>query len=228
MQNNNDMIKFRNIRADELEVRVAEKKDGYMSVLVYKDSRVDMRILDETVGNDNWIVQYKREGDTLLCGIGIYVEKHKAFIHKWAAGAETNYEKTKGEQSDALKRSGFVWGIGRALYSAPKIRIPETNAKLSVSKIEYEEDKITDLQIVDWNGNVVFDYVQGKVQPIQEIDRADILKAVCGELKEAGEDREQLKKFYYYYESKADSFERFSAKTVRNLWNKWLERANSR
>lgn len=216
------MIKFRNIRADELEVRVAEKKDGYMNVLVYKDSRVDMRILDETVGNDGWIVQYKREGDTLLCGIGIYVEKHKAFIYKWAAGAESNYEKVKGEQSDALKRSGFVWGIGRALYSAPKIRIPETNSKLSVSKIEYsEDDKITDLEIVDRKGNVVFNYVDGRIVPIQEINRADVLKAVCSEFKEAGENTEQLKKFYYYYQERCENFDTWNTNLVRKLWEKW-------
>lgn len=220
------MIKFRNICADELEVRVAEKKDGYMNVLVYKDSRVDMRILDETVGNDGWIVQYKREGDTLLCGIGIYVEKHKAFIYKWAAGAESNYEKVKGEQSDALKRSGFVWGIGRALYSAPKIRIPETNSKLSVSKIEYsEDDKITDLEIVDRKGNVVFNYVDGRIVPIQEINRTDVLKAVCSELKIAGEDTKQLLKFFEYYSKKAETFDVWNARLVRKLWDKWKERA---
>lgn len=220
------MIKFRNIRADELEVRVAEKKDGYMNVLVYKDSRVDMRILDETVGNDGWIVQYKREGDTLLCGIGIYVEKHKAFIYKWAAGAESNYEKVKGEQSDALKRSGFVWGIGRALYSAPKIRIPETNSKLSVSKIEYsEDDKITDLEIVDNKGKVVFNYVDGQIKPVQEINRADVLKAVCSELKESGENTEQLKKFFYYYQERCENFDTWNTNLVRKIWNKWKERA---
>ncbi len=221
------MIKFRNIRADELEVRVAEKKDGYMNVLVYKDSRVDMRILDETVGNDGWIVQYKREGDTLLCGIGIYVEKHKAFIYKWAAGAESNYEKVKGEQSDALKRSGFVWGIGRALYSAPKIRIPETNSKLSVSKIEYsEDDKITDLEIVDRKGNVVFNYVNGRIVPIQEINRADVLKAVCSEFKEAGENTEQLKKFFYYYQDRCENFDTWNTNLVRKLWEKWKAKSD--
>lgn len=116
------MIEFRNLRADELEVRVGRKfNNGKVELLVYKNSRVDMAILDATVGNDNWVVQYKREGETLLCGIGIYCEKHKAFVYKWAAGAETTFEKTKGEQSDALKRAGFVWGLGRSLYSAPKI-----------------------------------------------------------------------------------------------------------
>ena len=135
----------------------------------------------------------------------------------------------KGEQSDALKRSGFVWGIGRALYSAPKIRIPETNAKLSVSKIEYsEEDKITDLQIVDWKGNVVFNFANGKVKPVEEADRVDTLKVVCSELKGAGEDKSQLLKFFNYYQERCESFDSWNVKLVRKLWGKWIERADSR
>lgn len=217
------MIKFRNLRADELEVRVGEKrKDGKMTLLVYKDSRVDMRVLDETVGNDNWIVQYKREGETLLCGIGIYCEKHKAFIYKWAAGAETSYEKTKGEQSDALKRAGFVWGVGRSLYSAPKIVVPESDAKHSVSEIDYYEDgKIKDLVVVDWNGNPVFNYKDGKVCKIAEPSRIDVLKAFCRKTLNAGGEEGLLKNFYNYWESKADTFDVWNEKVLLKLWDKY-------
>ena len=154
MENKMECIKFRNLRADELEVRVSDKKNGKMSLLVYKDARVDMRILDETVGNENWVVQYKREGDSLFAGIGIYSEKHKAFIYKWSAGAPSNYEAVKGESSDAFKRSGFMWGIGRSLYSCPKIVVPESNARHYVSRIDYDEKgNVKDLQIKDWNDN---------------------------------------------------------------------------
>ena len=227
------MIKFRNLRADELEVRVGEKrKDGKMTLLVYKDSRVDMRVLDETVGNDDWAVIYKREGDTLLCGIGIYCEKHKAFIYKWAAGSPSNFEATKGEQSDSLKRAGFVWGIGRSLYSTPKIVVPESNAKFSVSKIEYDEDgMINELRIVDWNGNEVWRFVDGKVssdiasEAEPEIDRHELLKIVCGELKqEEGVDRQNLLKFFNYYEAKVDTFDKWNAMLIHRLWDKWKSR----
>lgn len=218
---------FRNPRADELEVRVADKKDGYMNLLVYKDSRFDLRVLDDTVGNENWAVNYKREGDTLLGGIGIYSKVHNAFIWKWAAGAESNYEQTKGEQSDALKRAGFAWGIGRVLYTAPKIRIPESNYKHKVAYIDYDEkgQKIKDLQIVDSKGNLVFNYMDFKVMPIEEADRVDVLKAVCAELKTQPDiDKENLKKFYYYYEQRCEGFDTWSAGLVRNLWKKWSSR----
>ena len=227
------MIKFRNLRADELEVRVGEKrKDGKMTLLVYKDSRVDMRVLDETVGNDDWAVIYKREGDTLLCGIGIYCEKHKAFIYKWAAGSPSNFEATKGEQSDSLKRAGFVWGIGRSLYSTPKIVVPESNVKFNVSNIEYDEEgKITDLKIVDWNGNVAWEMKDGKVAKVAEqteepeIDRLELLKTVCGELKhEEGVDKQNLLKFFNYYETRAESFDKWNARLIQKLWDKWKSR----
>ena len=221
-------FKFRNLEANELEVRVGEKKNGYMTLLIFKDSRVDMDILDETVGNENWCTTYDRVGDTLICRLGIYSDKHKAFIFKSAAGSPSNFEAIKGEQSDALKRAGFVWGIGRGLYSAPKIRIPESNATHSVSKIEYnDKGKIKDLQIVDWNGKVVFDFKDGKqvkVEEPEEIDREDVLKAVCGELKESGADRKQLKKFYYYYQERYDKFDNWNAKLVRKLWEKWISK----
>lgn len=225
-------FKFRNINADELEVRVAEKKNGRMNLLIYKDSRVDMRILDETVGNENWVPIYKREGDTLLCGIGIWSKVHNAFIYKWAAGAPSNYEATKGEQSDALKRAGFVWGIGRGLYSAPKIRIAESNATFRVKSITYDDnDQIKDLQIVDWNDNIVFNYEDYRFSAVEEedkeveIDRVELLKTICGEIKnQDGVDKKELTKFYYFYESKAEGFGNWNEKIIRKLWNSWNER----
>lgn len=220
------MIEFRNLRADELEVRVGRKfNNGKVELLVYKNSRVDMAILDATVGNDNWVVQYKREGETLLCGIGIYCEKHKAFIYKWAAGAETTFEKTKGEQSDALKRAGFVWNIGRSLYTAPKIIVePENEYETwSVEEIGYDtNDRISDLVITDSKGNVVFNFHNGKKQKIQDIDNVEILRTFCSEMKgEEGIDKNELLKFFNYYSKILPQWENVSMKTIRNLYKKW-------
>lgn len=219
------MIEFRNLRANELEVRVGRKlNNGKVELLVYKNSRVDMAILDATVGNDNWVVQYKREGETLLCGIGIYCEKHKAFVYKWAAGAETTFEKTKGEQSDALKRAGFVWGVGRSLYSAPKIYVPCDNEyeQFYVQDIGYDDnDKIKDIVIVDSKGSIVFNYRDGRVQKIVDIDPVEILTTVCSKLKVAGEDYKELGKFFNYYKNKLGTFDNVSSKTIMTLWNKW-------
>ena len=41
---------FRLLQADEIEARVSTVTEKGCSVLLYKDARCDMRILDETVG----------------------------------------------------------------------------------------------------------------------------------------------------------------------------------
>lgn len=222
-------IKFRNLRADELEVRVGERKNGKMTLLVYKDARVDANILDETVGQFGWACQFKEEKGTLFAGIALKSEDG-TWIWKWDAGAPSNFEKEKGEASDAFKRAAFKWGIGRGLYTAPKIRVDESNATHKVSYINYDEKgRIKDLTIVDWNDSVVFNYRDGKVAPVEaepQMDRVELLKTICGELKhQEGVDRDNLLKFYKYYESRAESFERWNEKIIRKLYRNWCERS---
>lgn len=219
-----DRIKFRQLRADEIEVRVGDKKNGKMSLLLFQDARCGMRILDETVGEYGWVCNYRREGESLFCGIAIKAPDG-TWLWKWNAGAPSNFEATKGEASDAFKRSCVLWGIGRSLYSAPKIRIPESNATHRVSKIEYDENgNICDLQIVDWNGNVVYNLEDGKETKVSEISREDVLKAVCSELKETVEDTQKLKKFFYYYQERCENFESWNANLVRKLFDKWMSK----
>lgn len=95
-------------------------------LLAYKDARVDMSILDETVGPMNWQNEYKRDSKGVLqCGIGIKQDtkegEYSEWTWKWSNGTESMTEKEKGEYSDAFKRAGFMWGIGRHLYDFPSI-----------------------------------------------------------------------------------------------------------
>jgi len=89
-------------------------------LLAYKDARVDMSILDDVVGVGNWQNDYKRDSKGVLqCGIGIKCDDE--WIWKWSNGTESMTEKEKGEYSDAFKRAGFMWGIGRHLYDFPNL-----------------------------------------------------------------------------------------------------------
>ena len=45
---------FRDLRADEIDVRLQSVKQNGLVLLLYKDARCDMNILDETVGAENW------------------------------------------------------------------------------------------------------------------------------------------------------------------------------
>ena len=42
-------MEFRLLKADEIDVRVAQVKESGCSLLLYKDARVDMNILDTTI-----------------------------------------------------------------------------------------------------------------------------------------------------------------------------------
>lgn len=141
-------LKFRDLRADEIECRIGTVKEGKgVSLLLYKDARCDQIILDETVGAMNWQKHYSR--DNANCIISIWDEDKKQWIEKEDTGTESKTEAEKGLASDSQKRSGFAWGIGRELYSSPFIWISGASKfdKFYVRDIEIVNKKITKLTI---------------------------------------------------------------------------------
>lgn len=115
-------MKFRALKADEIDVRVGGVYAKGVTMLLYKNARVDMQILDETVGEFNWQRDHKEVKGNLYCGIGI--NSGCEWVWKYDCGTESFSDKEKGEASDAFKRAGFNWGIGRELYTAPFIWLP--------------------------------------------------------------------------------------------------------
>jgi hypothetical protein len=170
------MSKFRVLKPEEIEVKVKQVTEKGAVALIYKTSRVDMDILDETVGAENWQSEYQEIKGNLYCGIGIKDETTQDWVWKWDCGIESRSDgdgnEKKGEASDAFKRAGVQWGIGRELYTAPFIFLPlETvsNGKgyklknpfsrFDVKEIEYTESrKISKITIVDERGREVFQY----------------------------------------------------------------------
>jgi len=122
-------LEFRDLRADEIECRVATCSEKGISLLLYKDARCDMNILDETVGAMNWQRTHSRENAN--CTVSIWDEEKKQWIGKEDVGTESNTEAVKGLASDSFKRACFNWGIGRELYTAPFIRIPATECNMT-------------------------------------------------------------------------------------------------
>ena len=51
--------KFRLLNENDIEVRVKKVTEKGAVALLYKTARVDMDILDETVGPENWTDDYK-------------------------------------------------------------------------------------------------------------------------------------------------------------------------
>lgn len=145
-------MNFRLLRADEIDCRVALLKDSGLSLLLYKDARVDQNILDETVGAMNWQRRHTRENAN--CIVSIWDKDKMQWIEKEDTGTESFTEKEKGLASDSFKRACFNWGIGRELYSAPFIWIKAADTIIEnekgklrckdsffVSKIAYDEHR---------------------------------------------------------------------------------------
>lgn len=122
---------FRTLYADEIECRVKTINENGLSLLLYKDARCDMSILDETVGAMNWQREHKELKGNIYCGVSIYDKDTKQWVIKWDAGKESNTEAEKGESSDSFKRACVNWGIGRELYTAPFIYISSDLAKIT-------------------------------------------------------------------------------------------------
>ena len=164
---------FRDLTADEIDVRVATVNEKGITLLLYKDARCDMNILDETVGPENWQREHYECKGNMFCRVGInvkfYIDSSPEWVWKSDCGTESNTEKEKGEASDSFKRACFNWGIGRELYTAPFIWIPidkvktyTKNGKTAVSdtyyveKIQIVDKKITAISIKNNRGERVF------------------------------------------------------------------------
>ena len=121
-------MEFRTLKAEEIDCRIAQISEKGLSLLLYKDARVDQNILDEAVGAMNWQRHHSRENAN--CIVSIWDAEKGQWIEKEDTGTESYTEKEKGLASDSFKRACFNWGIGRELYSAPFIWIPSELANI--------------------------------------------------------------------------------------------------
>jgi hypothetical protein len=155
-------MNFRDLTEEDIEVRVQSAKPNGVILLLYKNARVDMSILDEAVGAENWQREHYDCKGNLFCRVGI--KNVGEWVWKSDCGTESNTEAQKGEASDSFKRACFNWGIGRELYTSPfiwiskdscEIKEKEWNGKktyscndnFEVEKIKIENKKIVGLAI---------------------------------------------------------------------------------
>lgn len=148
---------FRDLRPNEVEARVAQCSAKGASLLLYKTARTDYALLDETVGPERWQCSYSDVKGNLFCDLSIRFDD--GWVSKSNCGTESNMEAQKGEASDAMKRAGFAWGIGRELYTAPFIWVPaEKLQKLSQNNRTnkwqcLDRFEVTDMTVA--NGEIV-------------------------------------------------------------------------
>ena len=167
---------MRLLKANEIEVKVKQVKQTGLVALLYKTARTDMDLLDEEFGPENWQCAYEEIKGNMYCKIGVLPLGRDEWVWKQDCGIESREDgegnEKKGEASDAFKRAGFKWGIGRELYTAPFIWISADyidikqfgqkytcNEKFSVSKIEYNDKReICLLEIVNSKGKTVYTF----------------------------------------------------------------------
>ena len=201
-------MNFRTLKASEIDCRISTINEKGLTLLLYKDARVDQNILDETVGSMNW--QRKHTRDNANCIVSIWDQEKQQWVEKEDTGTESFSEAEKGLASDSFKRACFNWGIGRELYTAPFIWVSKDNARLyksektdkwtcydkfKVNHIEYNDNKeITELSILNDNtGVIVFSY---KANNENKNEKLTLYAEFVQLITKTGTDREKICKHY--------------------------------
>ena len=133
---------FPDLAADDIEVRAARVTEKRVELLLYKNARCDMRILDETVGPMNWTRRHEVINGANYCTVSIYDQERGIWVAKQDCGTPGEFEADKAASSDAFKRACFCWGIGRELYTAPRIAFwVEDNGELLCEVSKNRQDR---------------------------------------------------------------------------------------
>ena len=122
------MKEIRLLRADEIDARISTCNQWGVGILLYKNARTDMDILDETFGAMNWQRKHELIDGQLFCSVGIR-DGNDNWVWKQDVGVESYTEKEKGRASDSFKRACFNLGIGRELYTAPNMFVKAKDLK---------------------------------------------------------------------------------------------------
>ncbi len=132
---------IRLLKVDEIECRVSVINEKGLSLLLYKDARVDQRILDETFGAFGWKRSHQCIDGNLYCTVEVFDKETMQWIAKQDVGTMGYTEKEKSQASDSFKRACFNWGIGRELYSAPFIWIPAGKVSIQMKEGSNKEKR---------------------------------------------------------------------------------------
>jgi hypothetical protein len=112
------------LTADEIEWKVIASKNGSTTLAPYIDARAVMTRLDKAFGPFGWQVRYTpaQVGEHgVIASIAIKNPETGEWVEKQDGSGASDMEPFKGGISGALKRAATAWGIGRELYSYPRV-----------------------------------------------------------------------------------------------------------
>jgi hypothetical protein len=109
--------------------------------LAFIDARHVMERLDAVVGPNNWRSSYRFEGKRTICRLEIYDAEKGEWIFKEDGAGDTDIEGEKGGMSDALKRAGVTFNIGRYLYrvDAVWVEVQPAGKSFKIKPSEYKK-----------------------------------------------------------------------------------------
>lgn len=236
-------MEFRLLDPEDIELRVGATTAKGFSLLLYKNARCDMQLLDETVGSMNWKREHCR--DNANCIVSIWDGEKGEWISKEDTGTESQTEKEKGLASDSFKRSCVNWGIGRELYTAPFIWInghveADSRARsgykadqrfvsgLKVSAISYSKKRtIIKLVIEDKDGSIVYSYGTANKKPREDAPKNDAPKVNAPQIMST-EHAQEIKDGLMETDSNVPAFlSLFQAKSVDEMYESQYEKAKA-
>lgn len=191
---------IRLLKANEIECRISVINEKGLSLLLYKDARVDQRILDETFGAFGWKRSHQCIDGNLYCTVEILDKESGEWVAKQDVGTTGYTEKEKSQASDSFKRACFNWGIGRELYTAPFIWIPAGKAAIQVRETQNKEKRYYcndhfSVNSIQYNGDREISalvIVNEKGQPVYELKASGSSKGrVTAEKKEPQKEPEK-------------------------------------
>lgn len=237
-------LKFRKLTPEDVECRVCNSTEKMINLLIYKNARVDMAILNETVGM-RWKREHNFKGNVNYCTVSIWDTDNNIWVSREDCGVESATEAEKGQSSDAFKRACFNWGIGTELYTGPRISIYKEdkdiyNSKVTmtfnVTEMEVNDDKkITHLVIVDKDGKERFRWDKGQKEtadknaPIDVDKTIEYMKDYCRKEYLKYKDTDAYKagrisEFVKFYSNKLTSGSWSGRFNTEALLDKWLNK----
>ena len=207
---------FRTLRADEIDVRVQQVKKNnagkvFAQLLLYKDARVDMTLLDEKFGIFGWQREHSFKDGKNYCKVSVYDKEHGVWVVKEDVGTPSNTEADKGHASDAFKRACVNLGIGRELYTSPKLVVELGDKEYYTSKDARNNEVLRVSTFVTFHANAI-DYDEKRnIVAIEIVDNNGRTRKKIGEIHSA------------LFAAKAEVNAARTAKEVNRIWNKYPE-----
>lgn len=226
-------IEWKLMEPDDIEIRPAQVKDGKATLLAYQNGRNTMNALDEQFGEFGWKVEYKDVAGQIYGRLSIKDPETGEWIYKEDTGEESNISASKGMSTDILKRLAVRFGYGRELYTIPRIVVDDDGygCKWQVGEIAWDKKRnCTHLTLTNKFGKVMFKWDKEKEEeeecvPVENNRKprkmnSDILREFCAEKKkEDGVDKDELVKFYKWYEKRVDEYTNVLKPEI--IWDKW-------